>query len=486
MTKTCVCFIWILCALCCINRLNAQVALAGQDMLYSTDGDNVIEDTTTLFTLRDINISGNRQTNYKIILRELPFKINEQYPLNVLAGKFSEAKRRLMNTGLFHNVVVSLSSLQGHDALVHVDVKERWYIIPIPFVKAVDRSIGEWVQNQGMDLSRVNYGIRVKHNNISGRNDKLYVNLKNGYTKEVSLAYYGLMLDKDLKWSNSLGVSVGKNKEVNYNTIGNKLMAFKNSNDNFVHSYLRAFFELSYRQAINTRHTFGIGYNSEVVDDTIMAINSHYFSNSTKVRYPSLYYTLTYNNTDFLPYPLKGYVAEVSVAKRGFTKDLNLWHLTAKGSATWPLSDKYFMNLRMAGMLKLPFRQPYINQQFVGYKDMYMQGYEYYVIDGVAGGYSKLSFSRELFNTSIGMPTQAARRLTNMDRIPFRAYAKVFGNAGYIYNPDAGRNPLSNKFIFSGGVGVDIVTFYDFIIKLEFSFNQLGQNGLYLHRRDYF
>ena len=101
-------------------------------------------------------------------------------------------------------------------------------------------------------------------------------------------------------------------------------MAFKNSNDNFVHSYTRAFFELSYRQAINTRHTFGISYNSEDVDDTIMAINSHYFQNSSKVKYPSLYYTLSYSNADFLPYPLKGYVAEVSLAKGGFNRDLNL------------------------------------------------------------------------------------------------------------------------------------------------------------------
>jgi outer membrane protein assembly factor BamA len=474
----------MMCALCCIKRLKAQVALAGPDLLYSTDGDNVIEDTTTLFTLRAINISGNKQTNFKIILRELPFQSNEQYPLNVLAEKFSEAKRRLMNTGLFHHVVVSLSSLRGYEASVNVEVKERWYIMPIPFVKAVDRSIGEWVQEQNMDLERVNYGIKIKHNNISGRNDKLYVNLKNGYTKEVSLAYYGLMLDKDLKWSTSLGISLGKNKEVNYNTEGNKLLAFKNDNNNFVHSYLRTFFEVTYRQAINTRHTFGVSYNSEDVADTILAINSHYFTNSSKIRYPSLYYTLSYSNTDFIPYPLKGYVAEVSVAKRGLGENqLNLWHLTAKGSGTWPLSKKYFMNLRMAGCLKLPFKQPYINQQFVGYRDMYMQGYEYYVIDGVAGGYSKLSFSRELFNTSINIPSQTIRRLNH---IPFRAYAKVYGNAGYIYNPQAGKNPLSNKVIFSGGFGLDIVTFYDFIIKLEWSFNQLGQNGLYLHRRDYF
>ena len=35
--------------------------------------------------------------------------------------------------------------------------------------------------------------------------------------------------------------------------------------------------------------------------------------------------------------------------------------------------------------------------------------------------------------------------------------------------------------IYTGGFGIDIITFYDFQLKFEFSFNQLGQNGLFLH-----
>jgi hypothetical protein len=44
-----------------------------------------------------------------------------------------------------------------------------------------------------------------------------------------------------------------------------------------------------------------------------------------------------------------------------------------------------------AGVLKLPFRQTYITKQFLGYNNMFMQGYEYNVVDGVAGGYKSHS-----------------------------------------------------------------------------------------------
>ena len=100
-----------------------------------------------------------------------------------------------------------------------------------------------------------------------------------------------------------------------------------------------------------------------------------------------------------------------------------------------------------------------------------------------AGGYTKATLAHRLFSTNIGIPSERFRRLNH---IPFKAYAKIFGNAGYVYNPQPGDNMLANRMLYSVGVGVDIITFYDFIIKLEWSFNQIGQNGLNLHRKDYF
>jgi hypothetical protein len=35
--------------------------------------------------------------------------------------------------------------------------------------------------------------------------------------------------------------------------------------------------------------------------------------------------------------------------------------------------------------------------------------------------------------------------------------------------------------LYTAGLGVDVVTFYDFIIRVDYSFNQLGENGLFLH-----
>ena len=63
--------------------------------------------------------------------------------------------------------------------------------------------------------------------------------LVNGYTKQVSLSYDRLYFDKKLKWGVNLSFAMGKNHEINYNTIGNKQVFLTDSNiylRNFIHA----------------------------------------------------------------------------------------------------------------------------------------------------------------------------------------------------------------------------------------------------------
>lgn len=459
----------------------AQQADAGEMLLYSSREEIPLKEPNALFTVKDIRIEGNKHTRNSAVYRELSFAAGQEMPLNKLADELAESRKRLMNTGMFLDVTVTLSSLRGYEAYVKIELRERWYIYPMPFVKMVDRNFGQWMHDKDMDFSRVNYGIKFTHKNATGRNDRATLNFTNGYTKAISFSYQNLFLDKKMKWSAGLGAALGQNKEINYKTEGNKQVSFKD--ENFVYSYFNTFAEVRYRPAIYTTHRFGFRYSSQVVDDTIMTINPSYSFNHQTIRQPELYYNVDYFNVDFNPYPTKGLIASASVSKRGLQRPLHLWQLSLKTSASWPITRKSFFNLRTAGMLKLPFKQPDLNKAMIGFNDMYLQGYEYFVIDGVAGAYTKATFARQLFSTDIGIPSERFRRLNH---IPLKVYAKIYGNTGYVYNPRPGNNPLANKALFSGGVGLDIITFYDFIIKLEWSFNQIGQNGLNLHRRDYF
>jgi len=440
-------------------------------------------DETKTFTVRKIYITGNKKTKEPVILREIPFKSGDEFLLSELVKKFEDARRQLMNTLLFHEVIVALKSFEEYNVDIIVEVKERWYLFPIPYFKMVDRNFNDWLVVHDAKLDRINYGLKLLYNNATGNNDKLNVWLMDGYTKQVSINYDRMYIDKRMKWGLNTGISLGKNREVNYNTLNNKQLFYKDTN-RFVRSFYKTFAELTYRRAIKTRHRFGIGYVQDRVKDTIIALNYSYFKNGRdKIVFPEIYYTMTYEDVDYIPYPLKGYMAEFSFSKRGFNKDVNLWQLSAKVNGSWKIYNKTYFSTKLSGVIKFPFKQPYINQRLLGYSDFFMQGYEYYVVDGVAGGYLKTTITRELLSIFFN----AKRKKTDdIYRIPFRVYAKAFTNAGYVYHPSPGENSLNNRMLYSCGIGLDIITHYDFTVKLEWSFNQLGQNGLYLHRRSFF
>src|SRR5678815_4979399 len=58
------------------------------------------------FTVREIAISGNKKTKESIILRELSFASGETYALSERVKKFEIARKQLLNTALFHEVVI--------------------------------------------------------------------------------------------------------------------------------------------------------------------------------------------------------------------------------------------------------------------------------------------------------------------------------------------------------------------------------------------
>lgn len=434
------------------------------------------------FRIREIIITGNKRTRESIILREIPFRPGEKYPLQELVRKFEDARRQLLNTALFLDVTVAIKRSEGYEVDISVEVRERWYIFPVPYFKPVDRNLNQWLFEKGASLSRVNYGLKLIHNNATGRNDKLRLFLISGYTRQFSFTYDRLYIDKSLKWGLATGFAIGKNREINYNTIEDKQVFLKS--DEYLRSFTTANVDLTYRRAIKTRHRLGIAYTVENVKDTVVEMNPEYFKEgSNRIQFPEIYYRMTYHDLDYIPYPTRGYAAEISAGKRGLNDKVNVWHLSVKGSGSWHTGPRSFVNVIAFGSIKAPFRQPFFMQRFLGYGDAFMQGYEYYVVDGVAGGFLKTTYTRELLQFSVGAPGRISQL---PERIPFRIFAKVFGNAGYVHNPQPGLNRLSNRMLYSAGVGLDIFTAYDFTLKLEWTFNLLGQNGLFLHRKSIF
>lgn len=463
---------------CLLKEAHAQ-NFGSLVQFYSTETSSLTfsDSSDQKLTIKQIDLAGNKRTRSKTILRELPFAPEESYPLDEIVKKLEVGKRQLMNTGLFRNVVVKLNSVDDKNVAISVTVEEKWYLYPRPFVRLAQGNFAQWNDN-GRRLDQLNYGIKFTQYNFSGRNDKMDLNVTAGFTKKLGLQYHGMVLDKDMKWTSNVSVAYGKNREISYATENNRRLSLKN-NEGFLYQFFQSAIDVIYRPAIKTRHSFTIGYNHDRIADTIHKLNED-FSYKNENSVPYFTYTLSFIDLDFNPYPTNGRIGELSLHKAGFNRSINLWQLSAKGSNYWPVAKKSFFNLAAMGMVKLPFKQPFITQHFLG-GGASLQGYENYVIDGVAGGYLKASLGRNIINTQINLPNN--KLFKSLRTVPLKVYAKTFANMGYVHNPNSNLpNELNNRALYSAGLGLDIVAFTDLVIKLEWSFNQLGQNGLFLHQ----
>ena len=431
------------------------------------------------FVIGEIVITGNKRTKNYIIERELPFKAGDSVKLPELVKKFETARQQLTNTRLFIEAVVSLKSVRGYFVDVAIDVKERWYVFPIPYIKPVDRNLTEWAK-QGYGSDRLNYGFKFTHYNFSGRNDKLRLWLITGYSKQIQFQYDQPYADKTLKHGYKLTFLYSANKEFNYATINNQ-QQFTDSLNGVKRWYGSV--EYNYRPALKTFHSLRLGFNHFNVDKNVLALNPKYLKGTNNnLNIPEIAYTVRHFDVDYIPYPFKGWMGEFSLAKQGIHSYTEMWQIGAKYTKATDLGSKWSFTWETKGVLRLPFDQPFYNSQMFGYQDMYLRGLEKYVVDGVAGAMSKQTIRKELFRFNIPTFLNSGSHA----RIPFRVYAKAYADAGYVHNKVMPQNSLTNKMMYSTGLGLDLVTFYDFIFRFDYSFNQLGQNGLFLHFKNDF
>ena len=160
--------------ICCISCI--AFATFGQDkdstLISSYLQKTYRADSISKLRLRNIVIRGNKKTKAYIILRELNFKPGDSILIEKMEEQLQKARDQVYNTTLFIEVKVTHQIISAFDFDIHVTVKERWYIFPIPGFQLADRSFNEWLVKYNGSLKRVNYGLRFFQFNISGRNDR--------------------------------------------------------------------------------------------------------------------------------------------------------------------------------------------------------------------------------------------------------------------------------------------------------------------------
>jgi outer membrane protein assembly factor BamA len=444
-----------------------------------------------LLAVKQIVIKGNKKTKPYVIEREIQFAEGDSLPAAKLAEELEMARQQIYNTTLFTEVSVTANMLSAQDIAINVTVHERWYIFPVPLFKLVDRNLNEWLKIYKGDLNRISYGLKFVHYNLSGRRDQLRIFLLNGFARNISFSYTSPGSNPSLTEGFTIGGGLIQNRQVAYTTeYDNQLRFFsllpKDSGQKAPGGFVRNnwFANAGYiiRRGFFKRHTISISYNHFAIDDSVaeQRYNPNYFgSGNTAVNIIELNYNLFYNNVNNTAYPLTGKRYSITLQKRGLglKGGINMFSVEGHYNRLWHLGGRWYGDVLLGGRIKLPFDQPYYNQQALGYGENYLRGLEVKVVDAAAYTLARNTLRYKALSFSLPFPFKSKSH----PRIPFTIFAKTYADMGYAYNKKKYDTYLNNRLLYSGGVGIDVQTLYDVALRFEYSLNQLGKKGLFLH-----
>ena len=143
------------------------------------------------------------------------------------------------------------------------------------------------------------------------------------------------------------------------------------------------------------------------------------------------------------------------------------------------LKNRFFLGSSFKAKWSSNSYQPYFSQKGFGFSD-YVRGYEYYVIDGQDFWLSKTILKYLLVKkTKFDIPYV---KMKQFRKSYYSLYLGFFSDMGYIVDKQNTRkNNLSNSLLWGNGISLDYVTYYDKLLRIEFSTNHLGEKGVFLH-----
>jgi outer membrane protein assembly factor BamA len=440
---------------------------------------NAQNDTT--FIIDKISILGNKITKEQIVTRELTFNKGDTVSSSEFELKRKRSEENLMNTSLFNSA--HISSIRQPDSTVEVYIllTERWYIFPLPIFEIVDRNFNVWWETK--DFSRLVYGASVTRYNFRGRDETVGISFRLGYTERVSFSYSIPYINRGQKSGLRFGFSYSRNHQTPFETFDNKLRYYKDENK-YVRQQVAGSLEYTYRQGLYNTHYANIGMLQSDIEDNISILNPDFFGDGkTFQRFVSLRYLYKSEHRDYVFYPLRGYEFDIEVVKNGisfFNDDVDFAYLSGTARQYWGLGGKWFFAAGVRGKISDKNFQPYYNSGALGYGRDYVRGYEYYVVDGQKFALLKTNLKFELLRkreVHVGFIP-----LEKFATIPYAFYLNLYGDAAYAEDKQFSQNnPLTNSWLYGGGAGIDFVTYYDLVFRLDYSINRLGEYGFFLH-----
>lgn len=355
----------------------------------------------------------------------------------------------------------------------------------VPYVEAADRDINVWLDRFDAATDRLNYGGLIYIFNLAGRNDVLDLSLTTGFNRDYDLFYFMPNVDAKGNWSLLFNTEYLSFKDIAYKTSGNKEVFVdpEEGVDLFVQWTWKTGVQYRMNQHQWMEGNFAFSYRR--MDEKLYSLNQN-FLNSGRQREQEYQFGLRHiwDTRDNRRFPTSGFRTESL---------LQYAHYAGQGNDIFEgqLKANSFIDLDNWGLLEFGLRgrmqifqhaYGYRFSRSLGFNNRIVRGYELYSIPTanywlLKADYRYLVWNMEPFLNKIV-------RTMGIDRyFPVQWYINVFADMARAYE-DYQNHPENNLIgaqLSGAGAGIDVLLFHRFLFSLQYSWNHLGEGGMFIH-----
>lgn len=445
------------------------------DSLQKIFDDNALKIDTLNLKVSSIIITGNKTTKDDIILREMNLKKGSKFTLK----EYSEDLLSIYNLALFTKVDIIPVPMGEKEIALNVDVKERWYILPLPNAGIEE---GEW--------KKIWLSMNLRWDNFRGRNERLNAGFRVFYNPSVSLSYYMPWIGEKLHLFMGIGGGWQRQRNRSLTAVGREsgsnTIAYNDSN----------YENVQYKAELTLGRYFGKNFSVFTEYKFNHLRVSQYAPGRTVSddgvdRYITLGAGISWDSRDINEYATKGLMFRTLYERYGFLdEEVNFGRFILENQSFIPIpitknyyftvATKLYTSLAMGAVI------PVYNHEYLGYSEDYVRGWKgkAYEGDDIFTVYNEIRIPVIKPRYVRGKDMMIVKDIPIVKNLDIRhgLYFTLIYDIGTVWYKD---ERISTKRFYSGaGIGLNVIAPFGYVLRADWVFRlgkpTVGQIGFSL------
>jgi hypothetical protein len=329
-------------------------------------------------------------------------------------------------------------------------------------------------------------GIFTSHNNLWGLGHQASFMGYLGSSQGAGLGYYIPWVGQGQKLGLLLGARYRNSTVVEYGSLDNERQLIFDEGSMKDYVFVAT---LTARPGLYNYSNVILSANHVEISDSlnrltqVESVAPYLPEGEQSVDYLNLYIEYKYDSRNSHAYPLKGNYFKGFVNKIGMgilSHDVDYFYYGVDMHFYQTLSDRWYTAEMFKFVTSSSENIPYHFKQNLTSRIDFIRGYDYYALRGDEMYYFRSNLKYNVIKPNVMKARNEKHKDGKFRNLPYAFYLNFIADVAYMKDNFYGEyNPYNNKALYSWGLGLDFVTYYDMVLRFEYVFTNINSHGFF-------